>query len=116
MYVDLPGAAFVAAVSADIWHWRLRQLNPRIMELLRKKGSNDVQFTDSVSDRDICALSKSKQLAHPTTSTRTARGSIEFVCTGITDPFFPPLKGGCRFVTKYTEYTHEGGHPADNQL
>lgn len=74
------------------------------MELLRKRDGNGVEYTDSVSDCNIYALTKSRQLTHPKTSSTTTSGPMDPVCTDLMGPFTPPAKGGYRFVTKYTDY------------
>ncbi|CAN0447514.1 unnamed protein product, partial [Pylaiella littoralis] len=104
---DLPGAAFAATVSADIWHRRLGHLNPGSMDLLRKKEGNGIEYADSMSACDICALSKSRQQAHPKTAENKTTGPMDLVGTDLMGPFSPPAKGGFRFAAKYTDYhTH----------
>ena len=34
---DVPGVVYAATADADIWHRRLGHMNPRSMELLRRK-------------------------------------------------------------------------------
>ena len=60
---DVPGVVYAATADADIWHRRLGHMNPRSMELLRRNGGNGVEYTGTVSDSDICILSKSRQHA-----------------------------------------------------
>ncbi|CAN0020693.1 unnamed protein product, partial [Ascophyllum nodosum] len=43
-----------ATADADIWHRRLGHMNPRSMELLRRKEGNGVEYTGTISDCDIC--------------------------------------------------------------
>ena len=60
---DVPEVVYAATADADIWHRRLGHMNHRSMELLRRKKGNGVEYTGTVSDCDICALSKSRQQA-----------------------------------------------------
>ena len=77
---DVPGVVYAATADADIWHRRLGHMNPRRMELFRQKEGNGVEYTRTVSDCDICALSKSRQQAHP----KKARGRPPDRCNSST--------------------------------
>ena len=100
---DVPRVVYAATADADIWHRRLGHMNPRSMELLRRKEGNVVEYTGTVSDRDICVLSKSKQRAHPKKSTRTTTRPMQLIYTDLMGPFTPPAKGGYRYVSKFTD-------------
>ena len=100
---DLPGVVCAATADADIWHRRLEHMNPRSMELLRRKEGNGVEYTGTVSDCDICALSKSRQPAHPKNSTRTTTRPMQLIYTDLMGPFTSPAKGGYRYVSKFTD-------------
>ena len=91
---DVPGVVYAATADADIWYRRLGHMNPRSMELLRRKEGNGVEYTGTVSDCDICALSKSRQQAHPKKSTRTTARPTQLIYTDLMGPFTPPAKGG----------------------
>ncbi|CAN0430209.1 unnamed protein product [Ascophyllum nodosum] len=65
-------------------------MNPRSMELLRRKEGNCVEYTGTVSDCDICALSKSRQQALPKKSARTTTRPMQLVDTDLMGPFTPP--------------------------
>ena len=69
---DIPEVVYAATADPNTWHLRLGHMNPRSMELLRRMEGNGVEYTGTVSDCDICALSKSRQQAHPKKRTRTA--------------------------------------------
>ena len=73
------------------------------MELLRRKEGNGVEYTGTISDCDICALSKSRQQAHPKKSTRTTTRPMQLIYTDLMGPFTPPAKGGCSYVNKFTD-------------
>ena len=100
---DVPGVVYAATAGADMWHRRLGHMNPRSMELLRRKEGNGVEYTGTVSDCDICALSKSRQQAHPNKSTRTTTRPMQLICTDLMGPFTPSAKGGYRYVSKFTD-------------
>ena len=78
---DVPGVVYAATADADIWHRRLGHMNPRSMELLYRKEGNGVEYTGTVSDFGICALSKSRQQAHPKKSTRTTTRPMQLIYT-----------------------------------
>ena len=80
----------------DILHRRLGHMNPSSMELLRRKEGNGMEFTGTVSDCNTCALSKSRQQAHPKKITRTATRLMQLIYTDLMGPFTPPAKGGYR--------------------
>lgn len=90
----MSGVAYASKTSADTWHRRLGHLNPRSMELLRKKDGNGVDYTDTVSDCDICAVAKSRQLDHPKKSMRKTSGPMELAYTDLMGPITPASKGG----------------------
>ena len=71
---NVPEVVYAATADADIWHRRPGRMNPRSMELLRGKEGNRMEHTGTASDCGICALSKSRQHAHPKKSTRTPPG------------------------------------------
>ena len=73
------------------------------MELLRRKEGNGVEYTETVSDCDICALSKSRQHAHSKKITRTTTRPMQLIYTDLMGPFTPPAKGGYRYVSKFTD-------------
>ena len=100
---DVPGVVYAAIADTDIWRRRLGQMNPRSMELLRRKEGNGVEYTGTVSGCDICALSKSRQQAHPKKSTRTTTRPIQLVYTDRMRPFTPPTKGGYPYASKFTD-------------
>ena len=64
-------------------------MNLRSMELLRRKEGNGVEYTGTVSDCDICALSKSRQQAPPKKSARTTTRPMQLVDTDLMGPFTP---------------------------
>ena len=90
---DVPEVVYAATADANMWHRRLGQMNPRSMELLRRKEGNGMEYTGTVSDCDICALPKSRQKAHPKTSTRTTTRPMQLIYTDLMGPFAPPAKG-----------------------
>ena len=100
---DTPGVVYAATADADIWHRRLRHMNLRSMELLRRNEGNGVEYTGTVSDCDICALSKSRQQARPMKSTRTTTRPMQLIYTDLMGPFMPPAKGGSRYVSTFTD-------------
>ena len=55
-----------AKTNAQLWHRRLGHLNKRSMELMQRRDGNGVAFDGSTDHCDICAVGKSRQLAHPT--------------------------------------------------
>ena len=62
-----------------------------------------MEHTGIVSDCDICALSKSRQHAHPKKSTRTTTRPMQLIYTDLMGPFTPPAKGEYRYVSKFTD-------------
>lgn len=97
------GVAYAATVNANTWHRRLGHLNFRSMDLLRKKEGNGVDFADSMSPCDICAISKSRQLAHPKKTTRKTTAPMQLVYTDNMGQITPPAKGGFRYACKFTD-------------
>ena len=104
-YDDIPGVVYAATADADIWHRRLGHMNPRSMELLRRKEGNRVEYTGTVSDCDICALSKRRQQAHPKKSTRMTTRPMQLIYTNLMGPFTPPAKCGYKYVSKSDDYS-----------
>ena len=62
-----------------------------------------MECTGTVSDCDICALSKSRQQAQPKKSTRTTTRPMQLIYTDLMGPLTPPAKGGYRYVSKFTD-------------
>lgn len=92
-----------ASASADTWHRRLGHMNPRSMDLLRKKEGNGVEYLGDTSPCSVCTTSKSKQLAHPKTTTRKTTRPMQLVYTDNMGPFTPAAKGGYRYACKFTD-------------
>ena len=104
---DVPGVVYAATADADIWHRRLGHMNPHSMELLWQKEGNRMEYTGTVSDCDICALSKSRQQAHPKKSKRMTTRPMQLIYTDLMETLTPPTKGGYRNVSKFTDdYSH----------
>lgn len=59
-----PAMALASHVHADLSHRHLGHMNPRSMEVLRKKDGSGVDLTDTLSDGDIRHVNKSRQKAH----------------------------------------------------
>ena len=59
-----------AAANANLWHRRLGHLNRKSLSLLKNLDNNGVSFDGPVPDCDVCAVGKSRQLAHPKTADR----------------------------------------------
>ena len=100
---DVPGVVNAVTADADIWHRRLGHMNLHSMELLRQEEGNGVEYTVTVPDCDICALSKSRQQAHPKKSTGTTTRPMQIIYTDLMGPFTPPSKGGYRYVSMFTD-------------
>ena len=75
----VPGVVYATTADAAICHRRLGHINPRSMELNRRKEANGVEYTGTESDCDICTLSKSRQQAHPKKSTRTTTRPMQLI-------------------------------------
>ncbi|CAM9637227.1 unnamed protein product [Ectocarpus sp. 4 AP-2014] len=73
------------------------------MEPLRKKENNGVNFSDSMTPCDICAISKSRQLAHPKKTTRETTAPMQLAYTDSMRKITPPAKGGFGYVSKLTD-------------
>ena len=97
------GVVYTATTSASVWHRRLGHMNPCNMEVLRNKKGNGVEYTGTISGCDICSVTKSKQQAHPKKSTRKTTRPMQLVYTDLMGPFTPAVKGGYRFVSKFTD-------------
>ena len=78
-------------------------MNPKNMDLLRKQEGNGVEYSDNTSLCDICAISKSKQLAHPKTTTRKTTRPMQLVYTDNMGPITHAAKGGYRCACKFTD-------------
>ena len=100
---DVPGVVYAASADVDIWHRGLGHMNLRSIELLRRKEGNGLEYTGTVSDCDIYALSKSGQHAHSKESTRTTTRPMQLIYTDLMGPFTPPAKRGYRYVSKFTD-------------
>ena len=62
-----------------------------------------MDYTGTVSDCDICALSNNRQQAHPKKSTRTTTKPMQLFYTDLMGPFTPPATGGYRYVSKFPD-------------
>ncbi|CAB1102957.1 unnamed protein product [Ectocarpus sp. CCAP 1310/34] len=97
------GVAFATTVNANTPHRRLGHLNFRSMKLLRKKEENEVDFSDSMTPCDICAISKSTQLAHPKKTSRETTAPMLLVYTDIMGKTTPLAKGGFGYVSMFND-------------
>ena len=57
--------AMNAMTNAQLWHSRLGYLNKRSLEFMQRHYGNGVTFDGSIDHCDVCAVGKSRQLAHP---------------------------------------------------
>ena len=62
-----------------------------------------MEYAGTVSECNICALSKSRQQVHSEKSTRTTTRPMQLIYTDLMGPFTPPAKGGYRYVSKFTD-------------
>ena len=98
-----PVMALSTQVHAEVWHRRLRHINSRNMELLRKKDDSGVDFTGTLSDCDICHINKNQQKAHPTKTVHETTRPVELVYTDLMGPMKPSAKEGYVHVSKFTD-------------
>ena len=79
-------------------------MNAKNMDLLHKTEGNGVEYSDSKSPCDICAISKSKQQNHPKTKTRVTTSPMQVIYTDTMGPITPAAKGGWyRYACKFTD-------------
>ncbi|CAN0480078.1 unnamed protein product, partial [Hapterophycus canaliculatus] len=83
-------------------HRRLGHPNPPSMDVLRKTDGNGVTFTDVLSACDMCALTKSRQQAHPKTNPRKTQGPMKQVYNDLMGPLSPPAKCSPKYISKFT--------------
>ncbi len=95
--------SLTAQVSADTWHRRLGHMNPRSMDVLRRKDGNGIDYTGTISGCPTCALGKSQQKAHPKKTIHQTKDPMELVYTDLMGPITPAAKGGYLYVAKFTD-------------
>ena len=83
--------AMNATTNAQLWHRRLGHFNKRSLELMQRRDGNGVAFDGSIDHRDVCAVGKSHQLAHPKKAKHAITAPFQLVNGDLMGPFNPRL-------------------------
>ena len=78
-----PELAKQAVATATLWHRRMKHLNRKSLDLLKKVNSNGVSFDGTVPDCYLCAVAKSRQRVHPKTADQHVQHPFHLVFTDI---------------------------------
>ena len=71
---------------------------------MQGRGGNGVAFDDSIDHRDVCAVGKSHQLAHPKKAKHAdITAPFQLVYGDLTAPFKPRAREGYEYVSKITD-------------
>ena len=62
-----------------------------------------MEFDDTVSSCDICAMEKSKQLAHPKKTIHDVNAPFQLIYADLMGPISPAALGGFRYISKITD-------------
>ena len=62
--------AMNAVANAQAWHRWLGHLHTQSLDTLRRRDGTGITFEGAVSNRNICAVGKAQQVAHPETASR----------------------------------------------
>ena len=98
-----PELAMQAAATATPWHRRMRHLNRKSLDLLKKVNNNGASFDGTEPDCDICAVGKSHQRAHPKTADQHVQHPFQLVFTDLILQFTPEALGGYKYVFKISD-------------
>ena len=64
-----PGGLAMRAESVNLWHRRMRHINCKSMDVLRRTPGSGVDYNGDKQACNVCAVGKSKQQAHPNQGT-----------------------------------------------
>ena len=92
-----------AAGTTTLWHRRMRHLNRKSLDLLKKVNNNGVSVDGTVPDCNVCAVGKSRQRAHPKTADQHVQHPFQLVFTDLMGQITPEALGGCKYVSKITD-------------
>ena len=96
--------AMKATDSAELWHRQMGHINPKSLDILKKAEANGVEFDDTVSSCDICAMEKSKQLAPPPKKTiHEVNAPFQLIYADLMGPISPAALGGFSYTSKITD-------------
>ena len=80
--VDSPNVSLPGKADADTWHRRMGNINGKVLELLTKTDEKGVSSKRGVSPRDVCAVRKNTQQAHPKAATLSIEQNYELISSG----------------------------------
>ena len=95
--------AMPAVANANLWHRQLQHLNRKNLDLLKNLDNNGVSFDGPVPDCDVCAVSKSHQLAHPKTVDHKVKLPFQHIFADLMGPLTPEALGGYKYITKISD-------------
>ena len=90
-------------IRDNLWHGRLGHLNRKSLDLLKNLDNNVVSFDGPVPDCDVCAVSKSHQLAHPKTVDHKVKLPFQHIFADLMGPLTPEALGGYKYITKISD-------------
>ncbi|CAM9978444.1 unnamed protein product, partial [Sphacelaria rigidula] len=96
--------AMLTTADAELWHRRLGHVSSKTLRTIQGIDGNGVIFTGNLSSCDTCALSKSKQQAHPKTAVYKVCRPYELIIGDMMGPITSEAIGGFKYIRKLTDF------------
>ena len=86
--------------SAQVWHRWLGHFHVQSLIFYTSKTALVSHFEEVVSDCDVCAVGKVKQLAHPKKANHKVSQPFQLCYGDLIEPFTPAVMGGYKYISK----------------
>ena len=94
--------AMNAVPNAQVWQRRLGPHHAQSRDVLRKRDGTGITFEGAVSDCDVCAVRKARQLVHPKTANNKVNWPFQLSYGDLMGAFTLVAIGGYKYVSKQT--------------
>ena len=105
-YLELGGGSgglALRAESADLCNRRMRHINRKLMDVLRKQEGNGVEYNGDIQVCDVCVVGKSEQQAHPKQVTCDGQRASQLRTVDTMGPISAHALGGYNYATNVVD-------------
>ena len=89
--------------TASLWHRRMGHINTKILDVLRKKAANGIDYTCDVQDCIACPLGRSSQQPHPKHAVYGVSRAFWIVFVDTFGPITPTALVGSKYYAKFVD-------------
>ena len=103
-----PDGLALRVETASLCHRRMRHINSKSLDVLRKEAANGIDYTGDVQDCRACRLNKSSQQPRPKHAVYGVSRAFQIVFVDNLGPFTPTVLGGFKYAAKFVDNTPSG--------